>query len=171
MSGDAQDTTQIENQNEDDGKLTPAQQQTVDYQIGLARIKAREVAEAKFAQAANDAEQAKLEADQNWQKLADMQSARVKELEPLEAQVKAYTALIDGLLKDKIKDLGDAAKKAVEALPEALSAVDRLNWLNANEELFAEGSASHSVGTPTKRVKKQTDSKSPADLGHRRLRI
>lgn len=151
------------------------QQKFVDKLIGKARISAREKATTDSAAAQEQtrlaAEQTKLEADKNWEKLVEMHVGRISELEPLEVQVKVYAELIDGLLKDRIKVLGDAAKKAVEALPENLTAIERLNWLNANESLFTTEGPAPRVGTPAKKVKKQAPGKTPGDLGHKRLRI
>lgn len=156
-------------------QFTAEQQAFIDKRIGQARIKSREKAtsDATTAQsaAAQEAEQLKLETDKNWEKLVAMQKARVTELEPFETQVKAYEVLIETMLEDRIKILGDAAKKAVEALPETLTAIDKLNWLNTNQGLFtAEGPVSP-VGTPAKKVKKQAAGKTRADLGHKRLRL
>lgn len=158
---------------QDEIKFTEEQQKFIDKRIGQARMKAKEkaIAEAKTAQddAAKAAEQAKLAAEAEWKKLADMHADRVKELEPFEAQAKAYTELITGMLKDRIKVLGDLAKKAVEALPAGMSALEKLDWLNKNQELF--GTESVKVGSPAKKIKAQTTDKSPKDLGHRRLRM
>lgn len=134
--------------------FTAEQQEFVDKLVGDTRIKARTKAEAdQAALAAKEAEEtnrANLAAQEEWQKLATTHEARVKQLEPLEAQVKAYDELIVGMLKDRVKALGDAAKKAVDALPEAMTALDKLNWLNKNEGLFQGGS--DGVGTPKRPI-------------------
>jgi len=122
--------------------FTKEQQAFIDKLMDKARIGAREKAQTDAAEAAkvakDAAEKAKLEADAQWQKLAARHETRVKELEPFEAQAKAYVDLIDSMLKDKIKELGDAAKKAVAGLPESLTAIEKLVWLNQNEDLFKE---------------------------------
>jgi len=162
MAEDKQD----ENGENGDGKgvrgttkitFTKEQQAHIDKIIGDARVKAREKAKADHdAQTSKDkdaAEQAALVAKQQWQKLAEKHEARVKELEPLEAKAKAYEELIEGMLKDTIEKMGEGAKKAVEALPASMSAVEKLDWLNKNEELFqVKGDG---VGTP-KPAAKQT---------------
>jgi DNA repair ATPase RecN len=133
------------------------QQKFLDKLIGKARTKARELAKTEFETAAKDAtadaEREQLAAAAEWQKLADMHADRVTELEPFEAEAKAYRELIAGMLKDKVKALGDAAKKAVKALPNGLSDLDRLNWLNANQALF-ETDTPRKFGTPAAKVKK-----------------
>ena len=105
-----------------------------------------------------------------WQKLAEHHEGRVLELESFEAEAKGYRELIKGLLKDRIKVLGDTAKKAVAALPESLSDTERLSWLEANEGLFAEKD-SKVVGTParSKKVSQATDDKGREQ--HRHLRL
>ena len=160
-------------QEKDGGTFTPEQQKLFDKRIGEARVKARELAKAEFEQAAKDAtadaERKELAASAEFEKLAQMHADRVVELEPYEVEAKAYRELITKMLKDQVSVLGDAAKTAVKALPESLTDIDKLNWLNANQELF-EASARR-VGTPAKRKKPKTGKLSPDDAGHRRLRL
>jgi hypothetical protein len=129
--------------------------------IGEARIKAREQARAEFeAQAAKDKEATErqaLEAKQQWQELAGRHEGRVKELEPLEAEVEAYRGLVATMLADRVKALGEGAKKAVEALPGTLSDLEKLAWLNSNEELFQVAQPGDGVGTPHRKKGKQDD--------------
>jgi len=73
------------------------------------------------------------------------------------------------MLKDRTKALGEAAKTAVKALPEGLSDLDKLNWLNANQALFAIEGTSR-VGTPARKKKLQQASDKSRE-GHRRLRL
>lgn len=137
------------------------QQALVDKLVGEARVKSRSKAETDFqTQLAKDndaAVQANLVAEKEWQKLAATHEARVKQLEPFEAQAKAYGELVTGMLKARVKALGDAAKKAVAALPDSLSDLDKLNWLNENGALFQE--VGDGVGTPgrTRQVKPTPD--------------
>jgi len=143
---------------QDELNFTKEQQAFIDKLIGKTRIGAREKAQTDAADAAkvakDAAEKAKLEASKEWQTLAARHEARVKELEPFEEQAKAYNKLINDMLAAKIKALGDAAKKAVGALPESLTVVDKLAWLTANEDLFKEAGA-HVLrgGSPTTRRK------------------
>lgn len=147
---------------EQDGKieLSPEVQKFVDKLVGNARVKARELAKAEFEKAAGDAtadaERKELAASAEFEKLAQMHASRVTELEPFEAEAKAYRELIAGLLKDRIKVLGKAAETAVKALPTGMSDLEKLTWLDAMaEEWFeAEGSAGR-VGTPARKKKAQ----------------
>lgn len=131
-------------------KFDEQQQALVDKLVGEARVKARDKAQAELtAQAAKEQDaaiQAALIAEKKWQELAQKHEARVKELEPYEAKAKSFDELVDSMLKDKVKTLGEAAQKAVKALPESMAAIDKLNWLNQNEELFQV--AGDGVGTP-----------------------
>jgi hypothetical protein len=132
--------------------FTAEQQELVNKLVGEARTKAREKAETD-AQAAlrrekDAAQEAALKAEAKWKELAERHEARVRELEPLSSQVEAYNKLVDRMLADKVKGLGDTAKKAVEALPGNLSAAEKLAWLDANTELFAQ--KGDGVGTPRK---------------------
>jgi len=149
------------------------QQAFVDDLVGKARVKAREKAEAEFTvQTAKDkdaAEQAALVAEKKWQELAQKHEARVKELEPFEASAKAYNELVENMLKDKIKTLSEAGKKAITALPDSMTASEKLAWLSANEELFQ--ATGDGVGTPARATAKKPDKKKAADVGHRRLRL
>jgi len=136
-------------------EFTKEQQEFVDKLVGEARVKAREVAKTQYdaaqAKAKEDSEKAALAADQKWQELAAKHEARVTELEPLVAEAKAYSKLIDGMLKAKIKEFGDAAKTAVKALPDGMSPLAQLEWLTKNEGLFK--GAGDGVGTPQGRKK------------------
>lgn len=149
------------------------EQALVDKLVGEARVKAREKAEAEFAAKATKEKEAAVEAalvaEKKWQELAGKHEARVKELEPYEAKAKAFDEWAEGTLKDKVKTLGEAAQKAVKALPESMSAIDKLNWLNQNEELFQE--AGDGVGTPKRPKLKPGGKLSAEDAGHRRLRM
>ena len=172
MQEAAQETTQ-----EDVIGFTDEQQKFVDKLVGNARVKSRERAtqDAQAAQSkvANEAEQSKLEADKNWERLVEMHTGRIAELEPYEAEAKAYRELIGSMLKDKVKALGETAKKAVAALPESLTALDRLTWLNQNEALFNTESVSGvatRVGTPAAR-KKLSQRTDKSREGHRPLRL
>lgn len=134
----------------DDVKFDEAQQVLVDKLVGEARTKARDKAqvdaEAKTTKDREAAEQAALVAEKKWQELASKHEARVKELEPFEASAKKYDKLVEGMLKDRLKALGEAAEKAVKALPDSMTAADKLTWLNENPELFQ--AAGDGVGTP-----------------------
>lgn len=158
-----QETTKIE--------FTEEQQAYVNKLVGDARTKARGIAEQdladKIAKEKADAEVVTLAAEKKWQELAERHEARAKELEGFELQAKAYGELITGMLKDRIKALGDAAKKAVAALPESLTDLDKLNWLNQSEALFGKGSV---IGTPG-RTKVVSKNKPDARKGHRRMRM
>jgi len=134
-------------------QFTEEQQAHINKLVGDARVKAREKAEADAtAQAAKDkatADQAALVAQQEWKKLAEQHKARVDELEPLTKQVEGYEELVRGLLKDAVEKLGERAKTAIDGLPKSMTAIEKLNWLHKNEELFqADGPTG--IGTPGK---------------------
>lgn len=153
--------------------LTAEQQAHVDGLIGQARVKARDKAiadsAAATAKATDDASKAALAADAKWEALNAVNEARVKELEPFEAKAKEYDVLMASMLADKVKALGDAAKKAVAALPESLSVVEKLKWLSANEELFQAGS--DGVGTPRRPITKAGDGKEVVGPKRRLVRL
>ena len=134
--------------------LTTEQQVMVDRLVGEARVKAREKAQVEFTSAQNGiaeaAEMATLAADAEWKTLNEKNEARVRELEPFEAQAKEYNALISKMLRTKVKSLGDGAKTAVDGLPEGMSTAAKLKWLTANEALF--GDVSSGVGTPRRKL-------------------
>jgi hypothetical protein len=90
----------------------------------------------KRQQADADAAKAKLKEQEKWRELAEASEAKLQELEPLQAKVTQFEALVTEMLEARLTEFGDAGKKAVEALPEGLSDLDKLNWLNANVELF-----------------------------------
>ena len=121
--------------------FTAEQQAHIDKLIGDARTKSREQAKADIAKAQTKAEKdaatARLTEQEQYKTLSEQHAARIAELEPLEARVIDYQKAIDTLLAAKLKALGDTAKKTVETLPGELDALAKLNWLNANEALFA----------------------------------
>lgn len=137
-------------------EFSKEQQEHINKLVGEARVKAREVAKTQFeadqAKAKDVAEAAALAANQEWQKLAATHEARVTELEPLQAQVETYQKMVGKMLRERIKELGESAKKAVDGLPEGMAALEKLNWLTKNEGLFV--GQGDGVGTP--RGKKKT---------------
>lgn len=166
LAGDnEQETTKVE--------FTEEQQAYVNKLVGDTRVKARGKAEQdladKTAKEKADAEVVALAAEKKWQVLAGRYEVRAKELEGFELQAKAYGELITGMLKDRIKTLGDGAKKAIAALPDSLDDLEKLNWLNQNEALF--GDVTAGVGTPGAKRQKQIKNKPDARDGHRRMRM
>lgn len=147
---------------DDELTFSEEQQKFIDKRIGQARIKAREKAQvdykAQAETAQTDAERARLETENKWKELAEMHEGRVQELEPYELEAKAYRELIANMLKDRIKELGDAAKKAVAALPDSLTDLDKLNWLNKSQALFETEGVTR-VGTPASKQGKPQKSK------------
>lgn len=146
-------------------EFTVEQQAELDRLIGEARVKARDLAKAEFTTAQTkaqaDADRAALEAKNEWQTIAAEQKSRITSLEAAEAKVKTYETLVDGMLADRIKALGDAAKTAVSALPESLTPIEKLTWLNKNVGLFS-ATSSDGVGTPERRItQKASDKKTP----------
>lgn len=164
------DTQVLERVDEGNIQFTDEQQRFLDKKIGQARTKARDkaVAAAKTQQeaAAQEAELEKLAASAKWKELAEHHEARVKELEPYEAEAAAYKKLIAGMLKDRLETLGEAAKTAVDALP--LTDLEKMNWLDKNQELFAAGAK---VGTPAKRKKAPQPLTDKGREGHRPMRL
>lgn len=148
-----------------------AQQKLVDKLVGEARVKAKAIAtaehEAAQTKAKEESDQAALVAEKKWQELAEKHEARVKELEPFEAQGKAYSELIAGMLKDRVKELGDAAKKFMATLSKDMPPAEKLALLNANQALF--GSKTAGVGTPG--GGRPPTKKKAADAGHVRKRL
>lgn len=148
-------------------------QEEVNDIVGKRLLREREKAEAEFQAKANssaaEAEATRLKAEKQWETLAANAEARVRTLEPLEAQVKAYAELISGMLKDRVKALGDTAKKAVAGLPESMSALEKLDWLSKNEALFQD-TGTFTVGTPAGRKSHRKD-KSVRPDGYRPKRL
>lgn len=150
-----------------------AQQAYLNKLLGKTRIEAREKAtkdaEAAQAKATEEAERVQMAAEEEWKKLAQHHEGRVAELEPFEAEAKVYRELVEGMLKDRVKELGDAAKVAIKALPASLSDLEKFNWLNQNQALFGDEGTSR-VGTPAKRKRPQS-TKGEGREGHTRMRL
>ena len=154
-------------------EFTEEQQAFINKLLGKTRIEAREKAnkDAGTAQvkATEEAERVRMAAEEEWKKLAQHHEARVVELEPFEAEAKVYRELVEGMLKDRVKELGEAAKVAIKALPASLSDLEKLNWLNQNQALFGVEGTSR-VGTPAKQKKPQSV-KGEGREGHTRMRL
>jgi hypothetical protein len=120
--------------------FTPEQQTLIDSLIGdrLKRARSKWDEERAAAQKKADAqaEAERLQAQQEWQTLAEKHQARVTELEPLVGQVEQYASVIAELLDTQVKALGPEAQTAIDALPGQPSPLDKLQWLTANEGLF-----------------------------------
>jgi hypothetical protein len=131
--------------------FTPEQQAQVDKLVGDARVKAREKATAEASdQRTKDketADQADLAASKEWEKLAKTHEAKVKELEPMAETLKSYATFVESALDTTVKKMGKAAKTAVAGLPDGMTAMDKLAWLNTNETLFQQQTGD-GVGTP-----------------------
>ena len=116
--------------------------------VGSARVKAREKAEEEFnqrlADKEKDATETALKKQDKWQELAEQYEQKVLELEPMEARVESFNEVITTMVDDLLKVFGDSAVKAVEMLDDPLA---RLNWLNANKDLF-ESAEGASLGSP-----------------------
>lgn len=95
----------------------------------------QEKAAAAAKKAADDAEAKRLAENNEFKTLAEQRAAKLAELEPLGERVKGLEAVIQGVYEAKLKDLPEAARKAVDALP-GLSVEQKLAWLNENGALF-----------------------------------
>jgi hypothetical protein len=130
--------------------FSPEQQEFVNQLVGKARVEGRTSAEKeladKQAKAKAAEETATLEQNREFETLSKQQAARIASLEPLEATLEEYKGAIETIFKARLKTLSDKARKAVEALPESLSVLEKLSWVTKNEDLFKE--ESKSVGTP-----------------------
>lgn len=157
--------------------FTDEQQKLIDKRIGEARVKSREQAKADFetalAKEREEAEQATLQANQEWKELAEKRQARILELEPLEDNATKYQEVISKMLEEKLEKLGDTAKQAVEALPGDLDTLEILSWLNANEKLFiTDADPNRERGSSTRRRTDSTedrDTEKGSGLNIRRL--
>lgn len=130
-------------------QFTEEQQEAIDSIVAkrLKRAKEKWDSDAKEAKekADQEAEQKRLKEQEEWQKLAEKHEARVTELEPKAEALTKYQETVEEMLKARLKELGDEAKTAVEALPGEPDALAKLEWLNANAKLFAKETG---VGTP-----------------------
>lgn len=149
--------------------FTSEQQKAIDKVIAERLKREREkwasAADEAKKKAEEEAEKARLKEQEKWQELAEAAEKKVAELEPVAKstaeQLKAYQETVNALLDAKIKELGDKAKVAVEALPGEPDALAKLNWLTANAALFGEEGTP--LGTPPRTPRRQP--KQPADRG------
>jgi hypothetical protein len=127
--------------------FTNEQQELVNRLVGEARVKAREKAVEDYKieaeKLAKDAEHEKLIEEEKFKELAETFEAKVRELEPFKAQAERFDSVIEVMLEKRFKELGEAAKKAVEMLDNPLA---KLEWLEANASLFT--AKNDSIGTP-----------------------
>jgi len=115
-------------------------------------VKAREKAQADFqtqAQAkATEDEKVKLAESQQFKTLAEKLQAQVNETTPRLERLTAYQEAVKELLKERVKELGDAAKTAVDNLPGEPDELAKLQWLTKNAGLFQGTTTGGGVGTP-----------------------
>ena len=125
-------------------------QEELNKLVGEARVKARELAKSEMEavyKKEKEVETSKsLKEAAEWETLAKSLEVRVGELEPLTAQVEGFNKLVEKMLAERIKSLGEGAKTAVGALPETMTPMQKLDWLTANAELFQ--MQGDGVGTP-----------------------
>jgi hypothetical protein len=129
-------------------EFTDEQQEYIDKLVGQARQEGRKSGSEKAKQELRK----ELEQSEEFKRLARERAERIEELEPLAEKVERYQGVISGLLESRLGELGDKAKNAVEALPDVMTALDKLNWLTENADLFG-GEKAH--GTPKKQSRKQ----------------
>ena len=147
-------------------------QEEVDRSARTARLEGEAKGKRQaLATATDQAATDKLAAEKQWKELYEREQAKSAKVESLEAQVKAYEERDESRLKARLKALGDAAKVAVEALPEGMTAGEKLALLDASG-LFADGDSKvKTLGTPAGKVKKQGTGKSERPEGYRRSRF
>ena len=114
----------------------------VNTQLGeLKKWKAeQETAEAQRKKDADEAEAKRLVEQNEFKTLAEQRAAKLAELEPLGERVKGLETVIQGVYEARLKELPEAARKAVDALP-GLSVEQKLGWLNENAGLFVAAKA------------------------------
>jgi molecular chaperone GrpE (heat shock protein) len=139
MSEDTQDPGQTAS----GAQFTPEQQEFVNQLVGEARVAGRESAR-------REAEHSALEEQQEYQQLYQAAQARVAELEPQLERLDRYQQAVETLLEQRMEQLHEAARKAISALPESMGALERLEWVQANHELFTPA-ANASAGTPVRK--------------------
>lgn len=103
----------------------------------------------------NDAAtQERLKEQEKWRELAEGHEAKVKDLEPeleaINATLAQYQETLASILKTRLDALGEKATTAVDNLPGEPDSLEKLQWLEANEDLFkADATPGH--GTPPKK--------------------
>ena len=146
----------------EEGMFTEEQQEFLNKLVGETRIKARETAKREFeeelAKRQEEVDLQVLETEGKWKELVEKHQSRILELEPLTNRVEKYQEVVDRMLKDKLKVLGEAAQKAVKALPGDLDSLEVLQWLTENEGLFAGSERERGTTKPNHTPKKASDS-------------
>jgi hypothetical protein len=141
-------------------QFTTEQQKQIDRLIAerLKSARAKWDADTKTEadKAKAEAEAAQLKEQQKWQELAEKNEGRVKQLEPLTGRVEKLEGAVAKLLDAKIEALGDEARTAVDALPGEPGALEKLEWLTANEKLFKRDADPKTPGggTPVRGIRK-----------------
>jgi len=108
----------------------------------LAREKANHEAEL-VSQAESIMQEMQQDTLQEQEKYRELYESIKHKLDPLQARAAAYEAYFESVLDSKLKTLGKPAEKATAHLT---SAFDKLNWLEANSELFE--NKGDTIGTP-----------------------
>ena len=124
--------------------LTEAElQQRIEADLKVRLERERKKSEAAADKARKEAEDAALETQQEWQKLAEQRQTRITELEPLQAQMETAEATIERY-KGALTSMLEAQRKDLPAhilsLLDKQDPVDQLEYLAANaDELRPQG--------------------------------
>lgn len=152
----------------DEVQFTEDQQEFLNKLVGDTRVKARETAKKEFEEELvkrqEEVDLQVLETEGKWKELVEKHQSRILELEPLVEQVEKYQKIIEKMVADRLKVLGDVAKVAVKSLPGDLNDLEILHWLNENEGLFVNPERERGT-TVSSRSPRKPDSSDPGTSG------
>lgn len=81
-------------------------------------------------------EQGIKKAENQLKELKEQLEAAESRKKALKESQEAKEDILNSILESRAAELGKAAKTAVEALPEKLTVMEKLEWLNENSEFF-----------------------------------
>jgi hypothetical protein len=131
--------------------------------LARAKDKWQQDAEAERRRAEEKAEQDRLEAQKEFEALAQKRAEKISELEGqlaesegLQERVGEYEKTVEGMLTAMLQELGKEARAAVDALPGEPDVLAKLAWLKANEGLFGKDKGA-GLGTPARRQRARVE--------------
>ena len=120
-----------------DARFTQADlERIIGERLTQERSKAAKLAEKQAA----ELEKKRLAENAEWQQLAEKTQAELATIKADAERLERVSAVVIAMYETRLKSLPAPLRKAVESLP-VQDPLDRMQWLDANEQLFAQAQA------------------------------
>lgn len=128
-----------------DARFTQADlERIIGERLTQERSKAAKLAEKQAA----ELEKKRLAENAEWQQLAEKTQAELATIKADAERLERVSAVVTAMYETRLKSLPAPLRKAVESLP-VQDPLDRMQWLDANESLFAQAQAVPDINAGT----------------------